>query len=408
MHPAQHRSHTHGTSAHSFPQKLPHLPGANNDADHYHYSSSVATTSSSTTSTSTSSSTSVQYRSELLQWLNQYIPFGGACCTLVDPDSLLSIGAVVEQQLEGIHQALLTYEYAYAEADDAYPNLIHREPPIAVLSQHQPHLLADHPRYREVLQPAGFGDELRAAMIYKNHCWGFLTLYRLQDQPLFSPQEKEWIIRLAPSIAAQLRVFSLSALQQMHPANEQEAQTDDSTDFPPDSSELTEKGILLLSEQLEILSANHAARLWLDRLQQHENESSSILPRPIYTAALKLLHQPVHTACYEESLQSYIPSHGYYVWMRANLMYAHGGEPQVMIELESAPPEQLFRLQCEQFALTTREQQLIGQVIKGQSTRQIAAALHISTFTVQDHFKSIFAKTNTSSRRELIAMLRKR
>ncbi|MFD1884400.1 helix-turn-helix transcriptional regulator [Paenibacillus wenxiniae] len=372
---------------HAFPNKLPRLLEATADYDNDH--------------------ASVQYRVRLLQWLNQYVPFDGACCTLVDPDSLLSVGAVVEQQLERIHAELLAYEHAYPEAADAYPHLVQREPPIAVLSQHQRQLLSAHPRYREVLRPAGFGDELRVAMIYNKRCWGFLTLYRLDDQLLFSPDEQQWITQLLPEMAAQLRIFSLSALQQIHrESSNLEIHRDDSFVSMPDPSPSAEKGIVLLSAQLELLSANRAATLWLDRLRQHENESVALWPRPIHTAALKLLHQSANITGYEESVQSYIPAHGYYVWMRANLVYTNDGNRQVMIELQSAPPEQLFRLQCEQFALTAREQQLIRQVMKGQSTRQIAAALHISTFTVQDHLKSIFAKTDTSSRRELIAMLR--
>lgn len=401
MRPSQHQNfNTSAPPTHSFPNKLPRLPEASVSSNYATYPSYSA---------ASYPISSVQYRSQLLQWLNQYVPFGAACCTLVDPESLLSIGAVVEQQLEDIHAELLAYEYAYAGAKDAYSNLVHCDPPIAVLSQHQPHLLLEHPRYDKVLRPAGFGDELRTAMIYNNRCWGFLTLYRLYNQPLFSTYEKEWIAQLSPAIAAQLRVFSLNALQQMQQkSSEQERATSHSIDSAPNSSKPIEKGIILLSEQLELLSANRASTSWLDRLRQHENESNSAWPRPIHTAALKLLQQPADTAGYIERLQSYIPACGYYVWMRANLVYTNDEHRQVMIELESAPPEQLFRLQCEQFALTTREQQLVQHVIKGLSTRQIAAALHISTFTVQDHFKSIFTKTDTSSRRELIAMLRKR
>jgi DNA-binding NarL/FixJ family response regulator len=44
-------------------------------------------------------------------------------------------------------------------------------------------------------------------------------------------------------------------------------------------------------------------------------------------------------------------------------------------------------------------------VAQGLSTKQIAARLHVTTYTVQDHLKSIFTKSGANSRGELIARL---
>jgi DNA-binding CsgD family transcriptional regulator len=44
-------------------------------------------------------------------------------------------------------------------------------------------------------------------------------------------------------------------------------------------------------------------------------------------------------------------------------------------------------------------------VPQGASTRSIAAALHLSPHTVQDHLKAIFAKLGVTSRREMISQL---
>ncbi|WP_368072465.1 response regulator transcription factor [Paenibacillus sp. KS1] len=56
----------------------------------------------------------------------------------------------------------------------------------------------------------------------------------------------------------------------------------------------------------------------------------------------------------------------------------------------------------EAYELSEREKQILNAIVRGMSTKELALSLHISAYTVQDHIKAIFAKTGTSSRRDLV------
>ena len=60
----------------------------------------------------------------------------------------------------------------------------------------------------------------------------------------------------------------------------------------------------------------------------------------------------------------------------------------------------LFGRAC---GLSEREHELLGQLATGTDTRDIAARMFVSAYTVQDHLKSVFTKTGTRSRRFLLA-----
>jgi DNA-binding NarL/FixJ family response regulator len=82
-----------------------------------------------------------------------------------------------------------------------------------------------------------------------------------------------------------------------------------------------------------------------------------------------------------------------------------GPGSRVAILMEAARSPELAPLIADAYGFTERERALTELVAQGFSTNEIAGLLHLSAYTVQDHLKSIFDKSGSSSRGELIARL---
>ncbi len=54
------------------------------------------------------------------------------------------------------------------------------------------------------------------------------------------------------------------------------------------------------------------------------------------------------------------------------------------------------------YNLTSREKEVVFEIIKGIPTKEIAQHLAISNYTVQDHLKAIFQKVDVTNRYELV------
>lgn len=332
------------------------------------------------------STSSQVYRTSLIELLREAIPFDGACCTAVDPHTLLSIGAVTEEGIEAIHHDIFEYEYL-REDINAYDQLAKSANPVASIcgtTNGNPERCA---RYREVLLPAGFVDEMRAALVYDGACWGYLTLFRRQGSSLFQEDELKWMAALVPLLGSHLRRFRVSL---------------------PSAEDLgfeEEPGIWILSDRLAPLSSNPAADRWLSSLRRLEQIDSLTIPRPIRAVCSRALSEEAAGSSGASSAKVCIRiPEGPYLTLRACVLQGPGTK-HLAVWIELAKAQDVLPLISEAYGLSEREKQILDGIVRGLSTKALASTYHITTYTVQDHLKSIFAKTGVTSRRELIWQL---
>jgi DNA-binding CsgD family transcriptional regulator len=88
-----------------------------------------------------------------------------------------------------------------------------------------------------------------------------------------------------------------------------------------------------------------------------------------------------------------------------NLSASRLSTGQLAVIVEPVEPRAAASLLLSAHGLSPREAEVARLVLRGRPTRAIAAELHISGHTVQDHLKGVFDKVGVRSRCELVGKI---
>jgi len=323
-------------------------------------------------------------RAEVLRRLRRMLPVDAAFFATVDPMTLLFTSVAADEPLGAATPLFLENEFGRDDVNK-FAALAESADPVASLDRATRGQRPASARYREIMGPLGLGDELRAALVAKNGCWGALCLHREDAAHGFDTSEIDLIRRVSPHVAEGLR-----RAVTIGPA-------------AAAGADAAAPGMIVLGADLAVVSMSPQAERWLAEIGEAGSPSATELPLPVYSAAAGLVRLETGPATAQPPATVRVRSRAG-VWLSLHASRLSGPPaPQIGIVIAPAPAAQISPLLLNAYGLTTAQSRVVALVLRGHSTRQIAGELHISANTVQEHLTAAFDKLGVRSRRELVA-----
>lgn len=311
--------------------------------------------------------------------LRRAAPFDGWCWFTTDPATVLPTRHVSDGGLRDEDLPRIAHnEYLEDDVNKMW-ELAKGPNPVGILGEATEGTPEKSPRYRDLLVPTGFEAEMRAMAVDGPSCWGGVALFREQGQPDFSPEQAAVVASLSGPLAEGIRRALLA----------ESVSLDDTVTEGP--------GLVLVDGRGKVEAITPAARRWLGEMISPSQFVA--LPMAVHAVATR-----ARSAGAEQTARLRARTlSGEWLLLHGSVLEGAGG--QVAVIIEPARPAEIAPLIVEAYGLTKAERQVTQLVTRGFSTKEIAEALFLSPYTVQDHLKAIFDKVGVRSRRELVAQL---
>ncbi len=312
--------------------------------------------------------------------MRKIVPFDGAAWFGMDPSTVLPSAPVRIENIEDGHCETYWHRECTVEDTLLYRDLARAASPAASLFAATDERPARSARFREFLAPQGYGDEARAVFRTGTNVWGSVDLFRDKGRTPFSAGEIAVLEAIGPVMAQALRGLATSSVSPTPPVLE-----------APGTALFDASGTLVsLDEQAEQWIAELADDTWRASVFACIGRAQAVAerrergPARVRLRALTGRWLSLHASC---------------------LRSPSGGPGFTAVTIEPAKSSQIAPIIVEAYCLTPREQQITQAVARGLSNQEIAAELFLSSHTVRDHLKAVFAKVGVGSRGELVAKL---
>ena len=309
------------------------------------------------------------------------VPFDRACWHPVDPGTVLFTGSFVENMV--CSAAWLAHHEYVVEDVNKWAFLARSGYRAGSLSQATHGNLSLSARYRS--GGGTIADELRASFVIEGTYWGAAGFLRDPGAPWYRDDDVRLLAALSSALADGFRRAFLRSLT-------------------PADDDFQQLGVVVLDERGEIESVSPAAERWIAELVEYPDPSAEN-SRVVQAVAARVRHAggslelpelPARARAFTRSGR----------WLLLHGTRLTGGvDGRTAVVIQPAPSHEIASLIVQAYGLSERERQVTELCAQGLSTKEIAATLHLSPHTVQDHLKAIFYKTGTRSRAELVGKI---
>jgi DNA-binding CsgD family transcriptional regulator len=241
--------------------------------------------------------------------------------------------------------------------------------------------------WRELLASYGAVDMVSCVFRDRFGCWGFLDLWRTGAAGHFTQAETAYLASIVDDVTMALR----------------RCQANTFVLRPPREPHRPGPAVLLLSPQLQVIGQTPETHDYL-RVLVPPADGAAPIPASAYNVAAQLLAVEANVDRNPPTARVHL-SAGLWVSLRAARIgdAEPSGERNIAVTIENTSPNERVSLFARACGLSARETELLGHLMAGTDTRELARRMFLTENTVQDHLKSIFAKTSTRNRRSLLA-----
>ena len=329
--------------------------------------------------------------------LRRLVPYDASVWLALDPATGLPIAPTRSERLGHVcggdpQSCLRVWELEFFVEDvNLYRDLARAERPSGGLRAATGDRPARSARYREIVEPNGFGDELRAVMRVDGLPWASIGLYRERGRPAFSSAEADLLAGLSAPVGAAVRDHSRAVVSGTV------------------GTDARGPGLLLFDAGGELISINDDALAWLEEMPPEPGAADAFSVRlPMVVAGTLMRARAIAEAREHGHARARLRSCATGRWLvfHASCLRRPGGEiGNTALIIEPANGSEVAPIVAEAYQLTAREQQITELIARGVATAEIAERLFLSVHTVRDYVKAIFEKVRVSSRGELVATL---
>ncbi|HYJ49629.1 MAG TPA: helix-turn-helix transcriptional regulator [Microbacterium sp.] len=326
------------------------------------------------------------FMDEVTEAVQRAVPFDAGCLSTLDPATALVSSSRKVGALTGSNDGDITWakiEYGSEDPTTFTRILLAGKVAIGVHNTLDGDL-DQSVRMAEFMVPFfDFLDEARAVFADKAGAWGAISLFRGADDAPFSQTELDFLTEIAPAVTRGIRAGLLAHVSRVQPAD----------DPGP--------AVMIVDASDRLVQTSPGATTQLARMADVPNTGDPLtIVQALVTGARRFARGEIDRM----PRIRVRTSDGVWLVLHASPLGGSGDRAgDVVVTIEEARPQEVIGLVADAFGLTGRERDVVGMVLRGSDTKEIAAAMHVSPYTVQDHLKSVFDKAGVSSRRELVS-----